>query len=99
MHCAPVAQRLRRGFRFEGVPGIDRTSSGEQVLEFRVGTSPAEEIADVVEIVGQKLARKIEHQRLAQPELAFVRERDVFSSSSMSSGSSSYNSAASGKSV
>ena len=78
MQRAPVAQRLLRDSRFEGVPVIDRTSSGEQGLEFRVGAPPAEEIADVVEIVRQELASKIQHQRLAQPELTFVRERDVF---------------------
>ncbi len=99
MQRAPVAQRLLRDSRFEDVPVIDRTSSGEQGLEFRVGAPPAEEIADVVEIVRQELASKIQHQRLAQPELTFVRERDDFSSSLMSSGSSSFISAASGKSV
>lgn len=78
MQRAPVAQRLLRGFRFEGVPAIDRAASGEQGLEFGVGAALAEEIADVVEIVRQELAGKVEHHRFAEPEFALVRERDVF---------------------
>ena len=78
MHRAPVAQGSLFGFRLEGMPAIDRTASGEQRLEFRIGAPLAEGGTDVVEIVRQELPCKIEDQRFAQAEFALVWKRDIF---------------------
>src|SRR6202022_3779722 len=75
---APFAQRLFRGFRFEIVPPIKGASSYQQRSKFWVGASLAEYVSDLIEVVWQKFACKVQRQRLAETELSFVGDRDVF---------------------
>src|SRR5690242_10890826 len=72
MQCAPIAQGLLRRLVLEGVPSLDGAAPGEQGPEFLVSTPPAEDIPDLVVIVRQVLARKGEHQRLAEVEAILV---------------------------
>jgi hypothetical protein len=77
IELAPFAQRTFRGFRFEIMPAIKRGSSYQQGSKFLVGAFLAEDVSDLIEVVWQKLACKVQHQRLAEIELASVGDRDV----------------------
>jgi hypothetical protein len=72
-----VAQRLVRRLLFESVPAVEGVPSRQQGLEFRVGAALAEHVSDVVEVVGQVFAGKLQRQRLAETELALIGNRDV----------------------
>src|SRR5258707_9198233 len=85
VELAPFAQRLFCGFRFEIIPALEDVSSYHQSSKFPVGASFAEpvgasfaeDVSDLIEIVRQKLAREVQHHRLAETELSFVGDRDV----------------------
>jgi hypothetical protein len=89
IELAAFAQGSFCGFRFEIVPLLEHICSYYQGPEFLVGASFAEYISDLIEVVRQKFARKVQRQRLAESEPPFAGDCNVFSSSSMSSGSSS----------
>jgi hypothetical protein len=72
------AQRPFRCVCLERVPAVDGPSSPEQGLEFRVRAAPAADLANLVEIVRQAFACKVERKRLAEAERPFVGDRDVF---------------------
>src|SRR5215472_3192394 len=72
MNFAPFAQGLLGGPGFEIVPLVERAPPRQQVLKGRIGTSPAEDAPDLVEIVRQEFARKVEHERLAEIELSLI---------------------------
>src|SRR5260370_32923624 len=72
VELAPFAQRLFCGFRFEIIPALEDVSSYHQSSKFPVGASFAEDVSDLIEIVRQKLARKVQHHRLAAAQLSFV---------------------------
>jgi hypothetical protein len=78
VELAPIAQRSFGGFRFKVIPAIESTSSCQQGAEFRVGTFFAEYVSNLIVIVWQKFADKIQHRRLAEVELPLVWDRYVF---------------------
>src|SRR5713101_2814103 len=78
IELAPLAQRSFRGFRFEIVPGIKNVSSYQQRSKFFVGASLAEHVSNLIEVAWQEFACKVQRQRLAETELSFVGDRDVF---------------------
>src|SRR5260370_17478258 len=71
VELAPFAQRLFCGFRFEIIPALEDVSSYHQSSKFPVGASFAEDVSDLIEIVRQKLARKVHHHRLSHPAPPF----------------------------
>src|SRR6266851_3239183 len=77
IELAPFAQCAFRGFRFEIVPAIEGVSSRQQGSKLPVGTTLAEHVSDLIEIIRQKFASKVQRQRLAETELSFVGDRDV----------------------
>ena len=77
IYRAPFAQGSLRSFRCEIMPAIEGMSSCQQRFEFRIGALPAEYISDLMEVVRQKFAGKIQDQRLAETELAFAGDRDI----------------------
>src|SRR5260370_1823037 len=78
IELAPFAQGSLRGFRFEIVPALEHVSSYDQGPEFLVGASFAEGISDLIEVIRQKFARKVQRQRLAESELPFAGDCNVF---------------------
>src|ERR1700736_1803417 len=78
IELAPLAQGLFGGFRFEFVPGIKSVSSYQQRSKFFVGASLAEDISNLIEVAWQEFACKVQRQRLAETEVSFVGDRDVF---------------------
>ena len=68
MVLAPFAQGLFGGFRFEGVPAIEGLCSGQQGSKPLVGAALAEDVSELIEVIRQKLACKIQRQRLAETE-------------------------------
>ena len=60
------------------LPNSVRVSSYYQGPEFLVGASFAEYISDLIEVIRQKFARKIQRQRLAESELPFAGDHKVF---------------------
>src|SRR5438876_10927857 len=75
---APFAQRLFRGVRFEIVPALKGVSARQQGSKFLVGASLAEHVSNLIKVVWQKFACKIQHQLLAETELSSVGDRNVF---------------------
>jgi hypothetical protein len=57
---ASLAQGLLRRLVLGRVPAADRTAPREQGLEVLVSTPPAEDIPDLIEIIRQLLACKVE---------------------------------------
>lgn len=49
----------------------------QQGSKFPVGASFAENVSDLIEVVWQEFAHKIQYQRFAETELSFVGDRDV----------------------
>jgi hypothetical protein len=78
IELAPLAQRTLRGFRFEIIPALEDISTDQQRSEVFVGATLAEHISNLIEVIGQKFARKIQDHALAEIELSFVGDRDIF---------------------
>lgn len=74
---APGLQRFFRGFLLEVVPSINGAPVLQKILEAGIGTRPAEDLSNLIEIVGQVVARECQHQRFAEIEFALVRDGDV----------------------
>jgi len=85
----PGAQRLLDGLRFEIIPFLANPSAVKQGLEVLIGASPAEDVPDFIEIIGQEFAREVESQLSAQIEPRLSGSVMYFSSLSISAGSSS----------
>lgn len=66
------------GFDFELVPSIEDVPSRHQGAKLPVGAALAEHISDLIKIVRQEFARKIQYQRLAEVKLPPVGNGDVF---------------------
>src|SRR6266567_1078501 len=59
------------------MPAVNRVSSRQQISEFRVRPPLAEDVSNLVEVVRQAFARKVEHKWLAETKIALVGNRDV----------------------
>jgi len=59
------------------MPALNGVSARQQVAKSSIRASPAEDISHLFEVVWQKFAHKIQHQRFAETELAFVGKRNV----------------------
>jgi hypothetical protein len=59
------------------VPAVEGAASRQQSLEFRVGAAPAEDVSHIIEVARQEFAGEIQHQLLAETELALVGNRHV----------------------
>ena len=70
---APLPQSRRLGFVREIVPPFEGVPPHQQILISAVSTSSAEDVANFVVVVGQKLTSEIQDQRLAKIELSLVR--------------------------
>jgi hypothetical protein len=77
IELAPFAQGAFRGFRFEIVPALEHISSDQQRSKFLVGATLAEDVSDLVEIIGQEFARKIQCQWFAEIEVTLARDRSL----------------------
>jgi hypothetical protein len=75
---APFAQCPLGGLRFEIVPSLKNISSYYQSPEFPEAALLAEHVSDLIEVIRQKFARKIQRQRLAETEFPLVGNVDVF---------------------
>ena len=75
---APHLQGAFLGFRLESIPLIEHAPSIQQILEFGVGAPSAENLPNVVKVVGQKLAGEVQRERLPEIELSLVRYGEEF---------------------
>ena len=78
IELAPLPQRAILGFRLEIVPPIEHAPVLQQIPESGVGAAPAENLPNLVEVVGQKFAGEVQRQRLAEIELPLVGDPEVF---------------------
>src|ERR1700738_2109062 len=86
---APHPQRAFLGFRLEIVPLIECAPLMQQIFEFGVRASSAENLPDFLEVIRQKLAGEPQHERLPRSSSRLSGIWTYFSLSPISSGNSS----------